>query len=334
MSKQEKHNRSLHDFLNKEIKEPEDAFEKEAREGFDMLENHGEAFELKAATDARVNKEVFVPKRERTVFYWAAAASVALFTGFAVYFFNDFSQTQPLAVTQMEIKKEADPLPEQPQIVATPAAPVAEKQENKKLSGDDGVKKTTPEARALEKNEKAAVNEEEKKEEKDKPAGKSNALQMTAASAEPVKDQESIASGANQEDNIKANTENEGAPAEQKRSKKSKQAEQVPAAAPTRAQSDYEIADVNIRPEYPGGHDQLLKEVLEKLKKKNSLVKFTATLFINGDNGGVEKIEFERGDDLSKAQKKVISEELSTLKKFLVPSPANRTLTYELQFKP
>src|SRR5688572_14371661 len=118
MSKQEKHNRTLHDLLNNGNGQvPEDAFEKEAREGFELLGNASEAYELKAATDARVSKELFAPKRERNVFYSVAAASVLLFVGFAVYFFSDFSQThQPLAINRQEVKKETAQSPAQAQV--------------------------------------------------------------------------------------------------------------------------------------------------------------------------------------------------------------------------
>src|SRR5687767_7708697 len=108
MNKQENNGRSLDDLLKKDDPSaPDDPFEKEAREGFEMLDNAEEAFALKSATDDRINKEIFAPKRERIVFYWAAAASILLFVSFSIYFFRDVPVTsEPLVFNRTEKKPE------------------------------------------------------------------------------------------------------------------------------------------------------------------------------------------------------------------------------------
>ncbi len=331
MSKQEEHNRSLHDLLKNKQQEPDDAFEKEAREGFDLLEDHEQAFELKAATDARINKELFAPRRERTVFYWAAAASVLLFVGFVVYFFSDFSRDEKtFAIKQPESKKDVAPLPSQPQIITAPAESQPERQEVKKTIRREPDQKTQAGARSFEA-EQADVTNMEKPALEEQQAAPADADQMAAAVNEPAKKEEAYVVNTRQDDNVNEGKSAAAADQHQK-SKKAKQAQEPPAASPARMQNERMESEVTVQATYPGGPQQLSKEVSEKLSKKNTLVEFAATLFI-GENGNVEKVEFTGDKGLTKQQKKIVREELLTLKKFQV-TPNNSAVSYELKFTP
>lgn len=78
--------KKLKDLLAKNNNSVLDDFEKEALEGFAMLENEQEALGLKAALDARIKDKLFDTKKKRSPFYWAAAAAMFLIMGLSAYF--------------------------------------------------------------------------------------------------------------------------------------------------------------------------------------------------------------------------------------------------------
>lgn len=63
-----------------------DDFEKEALEGFDMLESEQEAVDLKAELDKKIGEQLFSEKRTGLKVYWYAAAGLFLAIGFSVFF--------------------------------------------------------------------------------------------------------------------------------------------------------------------------------------------------------------------------------------------------------
>src|SRR3954464_15723417 len=74
---------------------PADDFEKDAAEGFTMLDNT-EALDLKNKLDARMEQEVLAPKEERSKNkVWFAAAGLILLVGFSVYFVRNNNDAGP-----------------------------------------------------------------------------------------------------------------------------------------------------------------------------------------------------------------------------------------------
>jgi hypothetical protein len=104
----------------------EDGFEKEALEGFAMLESEQEAFDLKAALDRRMQDEVLEEKKNASPLYWVAAAGMLLVVGFSAYFLlvNDPAKkdrNNELVITEFkapptEAEKKQEPAPASPQL--------------------------------------------------------------------------------------------------------------------------------------------------------------------------------------------------------------------------
>jgi hypothetical protein len=102
MSRQEDNiqNKKLKDLLNKKEKDASsmDDFEREALDGFGMLENEQEALDLKETLDKKIYTKVFSPKKP-TITYWFAAAGLLLVIGLSVMFvLNNATQPQNLAI--------------------------------------------------------------------------------------------------------------------------------------------------------------------------------------------------------------------------------------------
>ncbi|MBL7911489.1 MAG: hypothetical protein JNJ41_10585 [Bacteroidia bacterium] len=71
-----------------------DDFEKDAIEGFDMLESEQEASDLKAALDTRIQKELFAKEEEKNPkVYWFAAAGLILVIGLTVLFIRNNNES-------------------------------------------------------------------------------------------------------------------------------------------------------------------------------------------------------------------------------------------------
>lgn len=107
-------NNNLNDFLENRNRGELDDFEREALEGFDMLESSNEAAEIKNSLDERIYKEVFFNKEEkkRSGIYWFAAAGLVLVIGLTTFFVLNNSDKiggQNVAVvdSKEEGKKEA-----------------------------------------------------------------------------------------------------------------------------------------------------------------------------------------------------------------------------------
>ncbi|MDP1802322.1 MAG: hypothetical protein Q8L81_13270 [Bacteroidota bacterium] len=94
-----------------------DDFEKDAIEGFDMLESEQEAADLKASLDTRIQKELFAKEEEKNPkIYWFAAAGLILVVGLSVLFIlnnNDsLSKSHDLAITNTVQENEKNVLPD------------------------------------------------------------------------------------------------------------------------------------------------------------------------------------------------------------------------------
>lgn len=79
-----------------------DDFEKEALEGFAMLENEEEAIQLKTSLDKKIFSEVIAGKEKSNKKIWYAAAGLIFFIGISVFFIfngNINSEKNKLAIT-------------------------------------------------------------------------------------------------------------------------------------------------------------------------------------------------------------------------------------------
>lgn len=94
-----------------------DDFEKDAIEGFDMLESEQEAADLKAALDTRIQKELFAKEEERNPkVYWFAAAGLILVIGLTVLFVRNnnesLSNSHDVAIVNNVQESEKNVLPD------------------------------------------------------------------------------------------------------------------------------------------------------------------------------------------------------------------------------
>lgn len=111
--KNQEQNNNLDQLFNKAKADKQglDDFEKDAFAGFEMLESEQEAKDLKAALDARINKELFNKEEERNPkIYWFAAAGLALVIGLTVLFISNtndaISSGSNMAISNPEQKAE------------------------------------------------------------------------------------------------------------------------------------------------------------------------------------------------------------------------------------
>src|SRR5436190_17371454 len=135
-------NDPLKDLFGRKNDAGRDDFEREALEGFYMLNNEDEAFEAKKKLDERIDKEVFGKKeKNRKPVYWLAAAALLLIVGFSVFVLNenDRREEAKLAIHKVETKK---PEPQKPEPVAaeqaSPDASEKKSEEPKKSQNDPG----------------------------------------------------------------------------------------------------------------------------------------------------------------------------------------------------
>lgn len=109
-------NNDLNDFLNKSHQNLEDDFEKDAFEGFDMLDSKEEAFELKAALDKKI-APLFAEKKQNFRVIWYAAAGLILVIGLTVFFIQTNSdsivKTKNVSLVDIPKKENLDNKPEE-----------------------------------------------------------------------------------------------------------------------------------------------------------------------------------------------------------------------------
>lgn len=140
-------NDELNNLLNNRESGNLDDFEREALEGFDMLESEEEAHQLKNELDNRIYKKVFFKEEEkkRGGIYWFAAAGLALVIGLSAYFVlnnNDKIIGKDVAVIDNHGEKSAENKDLQNAPVSPPAdlktLNETQLQENAKVSNAEG----------------------------------------------------------------------------------------------------------------------------------------------------------------------------------------------------
>jgi hypothetical protein len=120
--KDQQHNKDIEELLKQfktQKNEGLDDFEREALEGFEMLDSKEEALEFKKETDTRAHEELFAKKKENKRVYWFAAAGLFLVIGLSVYFIlnNPTINQKDVAYVQTDEQN----VPEEKVMVAPPA---------------------------------------------------------------------------------------------------------------------------------------------------------------------------------------------------------------------
>lgn len=160
--KDQQHNKDIEELL-KQFKtqkhEPLDDFEREALEGFEMLDSKNEALQTKKDLDERAHRELFAKEKETKRVYWFAAAGLFLVIGLSVYFILNNPQFNQKDVAL--VQKVEQQLPEDKTIVVpaeeAPAPTVASSGE--KNQRDKATKEPEPakEIAAAEKKEEEGL---------------------------------------------------------------------------------------------------------------------------------------------------------------------------------
>ncbi len=98
--------------LNNSQAESSDPFEKEAAEGFLMLENEQQAFQLKTALDEKIRNQALFENKKPRFNYWLAAAGLIFAVGASIYVINSASENNnDLAVSNQKVAPLAEPSP-------------------------------------------------------------------------------------------------------------------------------------------------------------------------------------------------------------------------------
>jgi hypothetical protein len=293
----------LGDFLRKAGKgQLEDDFEREAAEGFSMLEP-GEAHELKAQTDRRVASLFSYGKRKQAV-QWSIAAGVVLVISMTVYFLRPEVSSDHSRVVQNDISEKKEEV--MPRTVPAPETEKAARIEEKPAPKN---KSEAPPSPAMGKQAEAALAAEAEATGED--AGKTETItpeqtvELTAAgkpeeqAMPPARaDETSRIAAGYAADKVAV----QSAPSERSKdapSKKHARAASEPAPAAARESADT----------YDPGGSQLNLILRKKLQPKVETA-FSAIVTIN--EGVVKNVDFI-SNGLSKSEKKEIGKTLREL---------------------
>ncbi len=362
-------NKKLKEFLDtgkNSADEAMDDFEKEAQEGFALLENEQEIFDLKARVDKRVYSEVFTEEKKSHKGYWYAAAGLMLVVGFTVYFIqnNPVAKKETLAVQAQqqdakdEIQKSMEAQPETSEDLKP--------KETKVLNGNSMT------AGLQEKQGPAFKSIPGKVDETVAPKGLAYNTEMNSsgvaasAVAEPhvepapavttdskkqmnqapvaLADEDFEKDRAATKDDLakspapeskadKAIILNEEERAQtSERKKKSVRKEQKVAVG---AASQSELYFTSITCYYTGGEEALVKDLRTIFGTKNLLQKFDATLYIN-EKRKVEKAVLTNAYELNTSDQQKVMDILKQLDKFNFTgtTPPSSLVEYKVVFRP
>lgn len=328
-------------FLGKQPDETTDEFEREALEGFAMLENEQEILELKSQTDAKVNAALQVKRSKKTT-YWFAAAGLLLCIGLTVFF---VSQQGTLEDNRVAIEEKA--------LSAEQLSPADHTNTDGALATSDSLaptqyKSVNPVVSSrMDQRAAAPVPPETSQERLSESAGK--AFTSTQAGAEPEKTAEALANLPLAKDEVAAPTNdakamsledisNDGDKEEhvavvstqpESKTKKAlrKKAESEPAKAPAAARYDSALAICW----YEGGDQRLHQDLKKELLKRQLDRPFKVNLSVAA-NGTVERVEFLNGKEFNRDEKKELEAVLKKLSAFKNSSGAVQS--YIVDYRP
>lgn len=363
MSKQKKNKQHspLQDFLahrQNSGSEHLDDFEKEALEGFGMLENEEDALDLKARLDKRLYSEVFTTQTSSKKSYWYAAAGLVFLIGFTVYIVQSGSWNEKNNLAVTNTSPTAPPADPEFQEQTIPDAEVTNTDDNaQKISNTPPGHPKPDVASAAAKTmamdagsttEKADDLNGEKNGKKKQPADqdvdraeKESNTSATPANAKSHNETFAMADYSQPvatDMNMPEYREEQVAPKESNKAKNvakrvsGKKAETSIATGTSEAR----LADAeSVNVVYTGGEQALKKEISEQLNKSGLLRPFEATLFINHKQR-VENVVFTKNNGLSSDEEHQLTAILKQLKHFeFTGTPDKEKLVpYTLKFNP
>ena len=308
-----------------------DDFDREALEGYSMLKNQQEAFDLKAELDDRMESELSGASKKRpAALYLLAAASLFLVIGLSVYMLFLRDQTRPSELKQLAVSSSTDAIPAPPvlseHLLEPPVSEVPEPKrgetildrEKKKSYEQTSVTSAKPAAGRAEFNLAPGQTMPPAPEEKHK--ANSEMEYAAKADAERERDKQINATALESEDEAAHQ-----APAAKKNEKELSRKRVAPQGREQNKMTDsYAMAtSTGIAPlelntgncYYDGGEARLQKELSQKLEVKKLDKHFEAILFINS-KGKVAKVEFIKNESFSQDEVKQATAILQTLTKF------------------
>ncbi|PBQ33340.1 hypothetical protein CNR22_16665 [Sphingobacteriaceae bacterium] len=347
------HKHKLKELLNKKTQQDEsfDAFDQDALEGFAMLENEKEAFDLQNRVDAKLFSEVFNEEKKSVTGYWYAAAGLFLVIGFSIYL---FLKTSSVKEDQLAIESSSgdklqksmeertlknrglqfeaqDPSQSAGQVNSENAKPVSESETAPEAPMKEGIKssfkddqktitsfqiKTAPKpmsAPASEKNEVLAPVEQ---------MNQGSDMPAVAKAEETKKIEESdsekeVVAGAKDSKKLKSTEGNE----------RSGNYMSPPSAASSDAGAAIALPEISDEAAFK-------KELKEALVAKNLVGKFDVSLMLD-EKGKVKKAVFTNAFDFTRSQQKEITQVLTDLKSLKFKTSSSPVLQqYNLVYRP
>jgi hypothetical protein len=301
-------NDRMKEFLRSQPDEGDD-FEKEAREGYQLLSGEEEALELKARVDARINREIGT-QHNRSTFYWMAAAALLIFIGFSVYFVTD-NPPQPAELSlSVEDRKEelrpAETSTYQPHTERATAQHATAKQEQAEAPL---IRKRSPEKKTAE-----AETEGERLSNESAAAAMKKSDELAA-----VAEGAGVVTAAEVEMPKAVDLDASAPPPQPMKAAEKRGGQNARSAAPVResANAAFESQAVTATPvitvAYPKGKDSLC--ALLKRDLPAEIGRFDVILFVN-TSGAVEKTRLLNTYSLTRDQKRTLEKVLLSVKGF------------------
>lgn len=340
MSEKTNHNQKLKDLLKKHSEQTgrdADEFEREALEGFAMLNNEADAMDLKKSLDKKIYSEVFAEKKQESRrFYWLAAAALIGVIGMSIYLFQTY-----LAEKKTELAIQAPktvPMLEN----AVPEASTAS-QQNSPLPKTTAEVKTIKQVQENNNQETTDIENEGQKLMEDLndasytapapvPANEASEREQTVK-ALPMSDQPNATTASEPS----RSSTNLSETKEEIAGKKNKSVEKQDGLKKT---SDENIVVVSAGTKsfptcsFKGGDKELQKQLWDQLKQKNLLYPFDASLFLN-KKGKIEKVLIKNADGLSAEDREKIIELIKQLNDFKVSGlKGSEQIEYRIEFRP
>ncbi|WP_317896611.1 hypothetical protein [Aurantibacillus circumpalustris] len=356
-------NKPIKNFLNSSKNDsnaPMDDFDKEAMEGFANLDEE-EILDLKTKLDSRAYSEIFITEKKSNMAYWYAAAGLFLVVGFSIYFIlnSSLSKREDLALESNSLPKDEIQKTLETQNEKTSSSVLTDElKHNETVSAKKPQEKNAMTFKNNQKEPEAENNKEIRSADqklvstadKELPAtinesalAVNNVMRVKAVPmvSAPVAADDRYVSKEDLAENKQNKTLEEE---EEVASIRAKKKEGLAKTSRTKKDDDAMAAGVSISSadlsnvntcQYAGGESALIKELNTRLKAKNLLQKFDATLYITAE-GKVDKVVYTNSFDLSKEQQSQVTELLKGLDKFKFTNPtSSETLAeYTLVFRP
>jgi hypothetical protein len=333
MSKEENNdaNQELRELLQRRSTGQPDDFEKEALEGYAMLDSEDDALKLKTELDHRMARSLGESQNSRPrTLYWIAAACVLFITSYSFYYIltNNAPESE-LAVREPNREPRFEPAPEKSMPAEVPPAETPKHPADAQYSAPRMEKKSEPSARSGEPSGSATTASNKASEEELNEDRKMAATMPVAAN-----------SGAGvtfaNENQATDNKEMAAQPSRQMTSgkitaQKYKGAQQAPSAVAAPAAADKNIpAGVT----YLGGQDSLNADLAKMLEKAGLNRQFNAVIHFTRLHA-ISQVEITDPFGLDQKQQDQVKKILGDLRKFNYPrEAADETLTFLINYRP